>query len=94
MRSTCSSGSLADDPAAGGTVEREGVGKALHLDGVLDPHLLLGRQRERGPVPGQLLGFVRVGVERHLDLDHLFERVSVLRFDRCNPSPALPESSV
>jgi len=59
------------DPAAGCALERQGVGQPLHLDGILDRRLLLGRQRQRRPVARVLERALLVGVERHLDLDHV-----------------------
>ena len=64
-------GIVGHDPAAGGALERQGVGQPLHLDRILDRHLLLGRQRQRRPVPRVLQRALLVGVERHLDLDHV-----------------------
>src|SRR5260221_10047663 len=51
-----------DDPAAGSAVERQRVGEPLHLDRVLNPDLLLGRQRQRCPVPRVFLRALRIGV--------------------------------
>src|SRR5262245_33846553 len=58
------------DPSAGGALQRQRVGKALHLDGILDRHLLLWRQRQRRPVARVLERTPLIGIERHLDLDH------------------------
>src|SRR5439155_7248889 len=62
-----------DDEARVGTVGR-GVGKALHLDRILDAALLLGRQRERGPPAAGVQRELRVVVVGDLDLDELRKR--------------------
>src|SRR5262249_10945543 len=38
------------DPSTGGALQRQRVGKALHLKGILYRHLFLGRQRQRRPL--------------------------------------------
>src|SRR6516225_5693213 len=65
-----------DDPAARRPFERQCGGEPLHLERILDVHLLLRRQRERRPVPRILHRPVAVGVERDLDLDHPFDAVA------------------
>jgi hypothetical protein len=56
-------------------LDRQGVGEPLHLDRILDRHLLLGRERERRPVARVLERARLVAVERHLDLDHVVVRL-------------------
>src|SRR5438034_329463 len=48
---------------------RRGLGAALHLTRILDPGLVLGRQRERGPLTRVRHGAVALGVEGDLHLD-------------------------
>src|SRR4029077_9562785 len=38
------------DPSTGGALQRQRVGEALHLDGILYRHLFFRRQRQRRPV--------------------------------------------
>jgi hypothetical protein len=53
------------------------VGQALHLHRVLDAFLLLGRERQRGPPVGGLLGDLGIAVVGDLDLDHALDRLVV-----------------
>ncbi len=64
-----------DDPALRRALRRQAVGEPLHLGGILDAHLLLGRQRECRPVAGVLERALRVGVEGHLHLDHALDGI-------------------
>ena len=59
-----------DDPAAGGALGREPVGKALHLFRTVDGNLFLRRQSENRPVARVLHRAFHIRVERDLDLDH------------------------
>src|SRR5262249_43320809 len=43
-------GVAGDDPSTCGALQRQRVGEALHLDGILHRHLFLWRQRQRRPV--------------------------------------------
>ncbi len=43
-----------DDPALGGALRRQLIRQPLHFERILDRDLLLGRERERGPMAGVL----------------------------------------
>ena len=58
-----------DDPAAGGALDRQGVGETFHLGGVIDRHLFLRRQRQGGPVTRVFQSALAIGVERDFHFD-------------------------
>ena len=64
-----------DDPAARDLLDRQRVARAAHLDRVLEPGLLVGRERERRPEARVLQRPLGVGVVGELDLDHAVDRV-------------------
>jgi hypothetical protein len=68
-------GIVRDEPPDSRLLERQLRGEALHLAWVVDPHLRLARQRERGPDAAVLQGPFAVAVVRDLDLDHLLDRI-------------------
>ena len=78
----------ADDPALGDLLDRQGVGRSLHLDRVGDVVLLLLRERQRRPEPGVLERGLLGLLVRELDLDHAVDRVvrAAARLQR-PPSP-------
>ncbi len=82
--STCSSGSPRPASAARRCPRRPWP--AFHLARVVDAHLLLARQRERGPVLGVLHRPGAVGVEADLHLDHPVDQWPGRARPRCTPS--------
>src|SRR5665213_416016 len=59
-----------DDPTRGSSLRRQCVRQALHLKRIIDPHLLLRRQRECGPMARLLASSEGIRVKGHLHFDH------------------------
>src|SRR5690606_34913418 len=70
-------GIVRDDEPARGALDRQFLGEALHLEGIVHARLLLGAERERRPEAGVLERLLTVGAERDLHLEHAVDARAV-----------------